>query len=222
MPVRPFSRAKSTNVTRSFEQRLRRAAVSGSTCTRGESPMPSGSNGWPLPWPDSLDERTGHEWQRLSEQVVAWRGEPGSARSATKPRHYVTSKLTSAENDKFRAEAREIVETARGKRLPYGCDVHHRVPLQLAHLQPYLDPDRLDNLIVITGRAAREARGRVSIIGCTSSGRNTLSGFGELGTLWQCRESKASPSRSTSSSGRARNGPSDGSSDGSTRRGMAG
>jgi hypothetical protein len=184
--------------------------------------MPTGSNGWPLPWPDSLDKRTGHEWQHPSEQVVAWRGEPGSARPATKPRHYVTSKLTSAEKDKLRAETHEIAETARRKRLPYGSDVHHRVPLEFAHLQPHLDPDRLDSLIVITGRAAREARGRASVIGQTSSGRNTLSGFGILGTLRQRRKSKTSPSGSTSASGRGRNGPSNRSSDGSTRREMAG
>lgn len=43
--------------------------------------MPGGSDGWPLLGPDSLDERTSYEWQSLSEQVVAWRGEPDSARA---------------------------------------------------------------------------------------------------------------------------------------------
>jgi hypothetical protein len=44
----------------------------------------------------------------------------------TKPQFHLTRKLTTAEKDAFRAEAREIAETARGKRLPYGSDVHHR------------------------------------------------------------------------------------------------
>ncbi len=74
----------------------------------------------------------------------------------TKPRFHLSHKLTGAEKDTLRAEARKLAEAARGKRLPYGSDVHHRIPLEFAHLQPHLDPNRLDNLIVIIDREARE------------------------------------------------------------------
>jgi hypothetical protein len=77
-------------------------------------------------------------------------GEPRTA-----PHYRVSRKLSSAEKDALRAEARQIAETTRGKRLPYGSDVHHRIPLEFAHLQPNLDPNRLENLIVITDREAR-------------------------------------------------------------------
>jgi hypothetical protein len=79
-----------------------------------------------------------------------------AGKPTTKPQFHLTRKLTGAEKDALRAEARKIAETARGKRLPYGSDVHHRIPLEFAHLQPHLDPNRLENLIVITDREARE------------------------------------------------------------------
>ena len=72
-----------------------------------------------------------------------------------KLRTYVTHKLNDAEKTKLRAEARDIAAAAMGKRLPYGSDVHHRIPLEFAHLQPHLDPNRLDNLIVVIDRESR-------------------------------------------------------------------
>jgi len=79
-----------------------------------------------------------------------------AGKPTTKPQFHVTHKLTDLEKDTIRAEARKLAETARGKRLPYGSDVHHRIPLEYAHLQPHLNPNRLENLIVITDREARE------------------------------------------------------------------
>ncbi|MEH2500485.1 RHS repeat-associated protein [Bradyrhizobium sp. AZCC 1678] len=99
---------------------------------------------------------------KVGKKVIKGKGSGGGhhdpqGKRPAKPHYYVTGKLTSAEKDKLRAEARAIAEKARGgKRLPYGSDVHHRIPLEFAHLQPHLDPNRLDNLIVITDREARE------------------------------------------------------------------
>ena len=72
--------------------------------------------------------------------------DPGG-KPATKPHHHVSHKLSSAEKTMLRAEAREIAETARGKRLPYGSDVHHRIPLVRSPAatpgsEPARQPDR--------------------------------------------------------------------------------
>ncbi|GIF63985.1 hypothetical protein Ais01nite_20200 [Asanoa ishikariensis] len=99
---------------------------------------------------------------KIGKKVVKGKGsghqDQGGTKSTAKPRRYVTKKLTDAERTKLRKEAREIAEAARGKRLPTGTQVHHRVPLEFAHLQPHLDPNRLDNLIVITDREAFDNR----------------------------------------------------------------
>ena len=76
---------------------------------------------------------------------------------STKSYRYVTQALTTEEKDKLRAEARELAASRLGRSLPYGTDVHHRVPLEFAHLQPHLDPNRLSNLILITDPGARNA-----------------------------------------------------------------
>lgn len=93
--------------------------------------------------------------KKLLKKKGAGRHDDQDGKSTTSTRNYVTSQLTSGEKDKLRAEARDIAASARGKRLPYGSDVHHRIPLEFAHLQPHLDPNRLENLIVITDPTAR-------------------------------------------------------------------
>lgn len=63
--------------------------------------------------------------------------------------------------DALRAEARQIAKDVfsehLGKRVPQGTDIHHRIPLEYQDLFPDLDPNRLENLIAVTDKVARDA-----------------------------------------------------------------
>ena len=70
-----------------------------------------------------------------------------------------TKALTEAEirllhneyKDALRKAAREIWEKRTGRRAFWdGMDVHHRIPLEYAHLFPKSDPNRVSNLIGMT------------------------------------------------------------------------
>ena len=111
----------------------------------------------------SAGRRTTRSCSRSARRRPTPRCSPGGHHDARDPRphgrpagHVGETRRVAAIRH-LRAEAREIAEIARAKRLPYGSDVHHRVPLEFAHLQAHLDPNRLDNLIVIADCAAREA-----------------------------------------------------------------
>jgi hypothetical protein len=59
--------------------------------------------------------------------------------------------LSNDAKDRVRATARDIWEAATGRRPVWdGLDVHHRIPLEWAHLFPKADPNRVANLIGLT------------------------------------------------------------------------
>lgn len=59
----------------------------------------------------------------------------------------IPGKLTDAAKTNLRKEAREIFYNAYPKLANHGLEVHHRIPLEWAHLTPDADPNRLSNLI---------------------------------------------------------------------------
>jgi RHS repeat-associated protein len=62
----------------------------------------------------------------------------------------ITQPLSAMEKDQYRAQARDIWQQATGKRAWWdGKVVHHRVPLEWAHLFPRVDPNRLANLVAM-------------------------------------------------------------------------
>jgi RHS repeat-associated protein len=62
-------------------------------------------------------------------------------------RTQVSGKLSDAEKNALRNEARGIFYKAYPRLAERGLEVHHRIPLEWAHLFPEADPNRLSNLI---------------------------------------------------------------------------
>jgi RHS repeat-associated protein len=62
-------------------------------------------------------------------------------------RTQVSGKLSGAARNSFRNEARKIFYEAYPRLSGQGLDVHHRIPLEWAHMFPDANPNRLSNLI---------------------------------------------------------------------------
>ena len=63
----------------------------------------------------------------------------------------ITGPLSREAKDRLRAEARDIWERETGIRAAsYGKEIHHRIPLEWAHLFPDADPNRLANLVAMS------------------------------------------------------------------------
>lgn len=90
--------------------------------------------------PDMLAPSIPSLSSRFDDSQSVWRGirEAGDG----------TSKLTMKQRDQLRAEAREKWQLATGIRA-YSAyyEIHHRVPLEWAHLIPEADPNRMANLV---------------------------------------------------------------------------
>jgi len=66
---------------------------------------------------------------------------------AVTDRVFVTGKLSRQASDALRGEARDIWQATTGRRAIWdNLQVHHRVPLEWAHIFPKANPNRLTNL----------------------------------------------------------------------------
>jgi hypothetical protein len=61
----------------------------------------------------------------------------------------ISAKLTTSQKDALRAEARSVYDQLKPGVRPGNYDIHHRIPLEYAHLTPYEDPNRIQNLIAL-------------------------------------------------------------------------
>jgi RHS repeat-associated protein len=63
----------------------------------------------------------------------------------------ITSVLAKAQKNKLRREAKLIYDYVNpGRRVAEKLEIHHRIPLEYAHLFPDSDPNRLSNLVGLT------------------------------------------------------------------------
>jgi hypothetical protein len=64
---------------------------------------------------------------------------------------YVAAKLSETEADNLRRAAQRVWETRAGWRASArDLRIHHRIPLEWAHLWPYADPNRVANLVGVS------------------------------------------------------------------------
>jgi len=64
---------------------------------------------------------------------------------------FVAQKLTPKQKDLLRSQARSIwVKLTGGKAIDSGLRIHHRIPLEWAHVFPDADPNRLANLVGVS------------------------------------------------------------------------
>lgn len=61
----------------------------------------------------------------------------------------ITTPLTKAQKNALYKETRAVYAVANPGRLTPGLEVHHRIPLEWAHLFPDADPNRLSNLAAV-------------------------------------------------------------------------
>jgi len=59
----------------------------------------------------------------------------------------IPGKLSDGEKNVLRKKAREIFYEAYPRLTNHGLEVHHRIPLEWAHLFPEANPNRLSNLV---------------------------------------------------------------------------
>lgn len=84
----------------------------------------------------------------------------------------VTTALTDVQKRALRTEARSIYDIVNpGLRSKLGLQIHHRIPLEWAHLFPDVDPNRLANLIGVSGAIHEKINSRWAAFRSALGGR---------------------------------------------------